>query len=462
MGVKKGQILDVDVDNIAFGGRGLVRIDGLAVFIDGAVPGDRARIRVFKKKKNYAEARVMELIQASIQRVDPRCRYSGTCGGCKWQFLNYEKQLEYKRRHVLEAIEHIGLLNNIPVHAAIPSEKIFAYRNKMEFSCSDRRWLLSEELGNKNIDNGFAVGLHVPGCFDKVLDTQECLIQPEQGNLILDDVRQYIRRSNQPVYGLKSHDGFWRFVMLRYSVAFDQWMVNVVTASEDLNSIQPLAERLIDKYPHIVSIMNNITARKAGVAFGEYEICVSGENHIRERIGPLEFKISANSFFQTNTRGAKTLYETVKRQADLDGSQEVVDLYSGTGTIALFLSDSARRVTGLEIVSDAVADAERNCRINGVENCRFIDGDIRESISQIPVRPDVMIIDPPRAGMHKDVVKKVIDMKPPRIVYVSCNPASLARDLGMMKSDFRVHEVQPVDMFPHTYHIEAVARLEAI
>jgi len=460
MPVKKGQLIELKISDIAFGGKGLVRVDGLAVFVDQAIPLDIVVARIVKKKRQHAEARIDTLIEASPFRTDPPCIYSGFCGGCKWQFLNYEKQLVYKRQHVVESLDHIGRIQGVPVHPTIPSELIFGYRNKMEFSCSDRRWLLPDEMDQDDVDKGFALGLHVPGTFYKVLDTTECWLQPELGNHILADVRAFIKNSDAPVYGLRSHTGFWRFVMLRHSVAYDQWMVNIITAAEDIETVQPLADQLMAKYPNVVSIINNITTRKAGVAIGEYEILLAGTSFIRDKIGSFEFEISANSFFQTNSRGAESLYETVKAYARLTGEETVLDLYCGTGTIAIYLAALAKEVIGLEIVAGAIADAENNCRFNSISNCRFILGDIKESLSRVAKRSEVMIIDPPRAGMHKEVVKQVLALKPDRIVYVSCNPATMARDLGILKESYKVLEVQPVDMFPHTYHIESVARLE--
>ncbi len=460
MPIKKGRLYELKVTDIAFGGKGLARADGFAVFVDQAIPGDLVSLRITKKKKNYAEARVDVLVEPSPFRIKPPCPYSGFCGGCKWQFLKYDMQILYKQQHVLDSIEHIGLIKDVPVHPTIPSGTIFGYRNKMEFSCSDRRWLLPEEMGEDGIDKGFALGLHVPGTFNKVLDTRTCLLQPELGNLILDDVRTFMKNSDAPVYGLRSHTGFWRFLMLRHSAAYDQWMVNIITAEENREIVQPLADSLMKKYLKIVSVVNNVTSRKAGVAVGEYEIPLAGALRLKDKIGRFEFEISANSFFQTNTAGAKLLYDIVKKYADLTGTETVVDLYSGTGTIAIYLSDCSKKIIGLEIIESAVSDAENNCRLNNVSNCRFILGDIKDSLLQITDRPDVMIIDPPRVGMHKDVVKQVIEIAPQRIVYISCNPATMARDVNMMKENYRIVEVQPVDMFPHTYHIEAVAKLE--
>jgi 23S rRNA (uracil1939-C5)-methyltransferase len=462
MSVKKGQLIEATITGMAFGGKGLVKIDGFTVFVDQAVAGDVVVARIIKKKKNYAEARVDQLVKPSPDRLDAKCRYSGFCGGCKWQFLDYQKQIDYKRQHIQETLEHIGSISDIQIHETIPSYKIFGYRNKMEFSCSDRRWLLPAEMDQPHVDRKFALGLHVPGTFYKVLDTAACLLQPDLGNLILDDVRKYIRNSRAPVYGLRTHVGFWRFVMLRHSSARNQWMVNIITATEDREQVVPLARRLMQKYKEIVSVVNNITARKAGIAMGEYEVNLAGEDHLKDNIDSYTFMISANSFFQTNTDGAGILYRQAKKYADLQGGETVLDLYSGTGSIAIFLSDSAGRVIGIEKVGSAVQDARRNCQINNISNCEFIQGDIAECLPQINEKPEVMIVDPPRVGMHKHVVKQVLEMAPNRIVYVSCNPASLARDLGMMKETYRLLEIQPVDMFPHTYHIEAVAKLERI
>jgi 23S rRNA (uracil1939-C5)-methyltransferase len=460
MGRRKQTIVEADVTGIAFGGRGIARLDGMTVFVEQAVPGDRGLIRITRKKKSYAEARLVELIEASPDRVEAPCRYSGHCGGCTWQFLSYAKQLEYKRRHVVESLAHIGGIAGIPVHPTVPAEPVFAYRNKMEFTCADRRWFLPSELGQPEIESGFALGLHVPGTFHKVIDIAACLLQPEPGNRILEGIRRFIRESGRPVYGLRTHTGFWRFAVLRNSAAAGSWMVNLVTASEDADLLSALAQGLQARFPEVVSVVNNVTARKAGVAVGEVEHRVAGEGVIRDRIGPFEFEISANSFFQTNTRSAERLYRQVLDYAGLKGRESVVDLYSGTGTIPIFIARSCREVLGIEISASAVADAERNCRLNGVSNCRFARGDILEGLAGVAARPEVMIIDPPRAGMAPEVVRRVLDMGPERIVYISCNPATLARDAALLAAHYEVAEIQPIDMFPHTFHVESVARLE--
>ena len=459
MTLKKGQELELEVTNMAFGGKGLSRVNGLAVFVDQAVSGDRVLVRIVKKKKNFAEARMLELREPSPFRVPAPCPYSGICGGCKWQFINYARQLIFKRQQVCDALEHIGLIHDVPVRDTISTDQVFGYRNKMEFSCAERRWLLPEQMGRDDVDRGMALGLHVPGTFYKVLDIDACLLQPDLGNAILTDVRRYIKASPLPVYGLRSHEGFWRFLVLRHSVACDQWMVNLVTAGAEREALQPLADELIGNYPQVVSVVNNITASKSGVAIGESEIVLAGAAVITECIGEYAFEISANSFFQTNTSGALRLYEIAAQYAGLTGKESVVDLYCGAGSIAIYLSKMARQVIGMEIVTTAVDDAERNCRRNGIDNCRFVAGDIRYTLPRLGIRPDVMIIDPPRAGMHKDVVKEVLALGPAKIVYLSCNPATLARDIALLKEAYQVVEVQPVDMFAHTFHIEAVAKL---
>lgn len=459
MAIKKGQEIDLTITDLAFGGKGISKVDGMVIFVGKAVPGDHVRARIVKKKKQHAEARVIELLTPSSMRITPPCKYSGYCGGCTWQFLSYDKQLHYKRQHVHESLVHIGQIENVTVNPVIPSSKEFEYRNKMEFSCSDRRWLLPSELAQPDVKKGLAIGLHVPGTFNKVLDIDKCYLHPSLGNDILDDVRQYIIDSNQPVYGLKSHIGYWRFLMLRHSHAANEWMVNIITATEDADEVMPLAEQLMNKYANIVSVVNNITARKAGVAFGEYEVPLLGASTLRDKIGRFEFEISANSFFQTNTAGAARLYDTVKEFAALSGKERVLDLYCGTGTIGICLSEDAKEVIGIEMIDSAVKDAENNCRLNDISNCRFILGDIKDSLSSVGEVPDVLIIDPPRVGMHKDVVKQVLAMGPRKIVYVSCNPSTLARDFSLLKENYEILDVQPVDMFPHTYHIETVAKL---
>ena len=462
MKIKKRTTVELDITDLAIGGKGLAKPDGFPVFVDRTLPGDRAMVRIVKKKKSFAEGRLVELISPSPLREESPCAYADYCGGCRWQSLPYETQLDYKKTHVSGALAHIGLLKDVPVRDVLPSRKVFGFRNKMEFSCSDSRWLMPHELNDPEIRKGFGIGLHVPGTFDRVIDIEKCLIQPETGNLILGDVRQYIKESGVPAYGLRSHEGFWRFLMLRSSSANGSWMVNIVTKEENLDLLMPLAEQLKAKYPEITSVVNNVTASKAGIAQGEYEKVLLGDRCIKECLGDFTFEISANSFFQTNTQGAEILYGVVSKYADLSGGEDVIDLYSGTGTIPIWLSKKANQVVGIEIVESAVEDARRNARLNGIDNCRFHVGDIKTVLPTLRERSDVMIIDPPRAGMHKDVVDQVLALEPGRIVYVSCNPSTLARDLALLQECYQAVEVQPVDMFPHTFHIESVALLERV
>lgn len=459
MGIGKGNIVELEIEKTAHGGQGVARIEGFVLFVQGAVPGDRVLARVTRKKKDYAEAVVTQVLEPSIHRVQAPCPYFGYCGGCQWQHMAYDAQLSCKREHIQEAMKRIAHLARVPVHEVIASDRPFEYRNKMEFSFSDRRWLLPHEMTREDPDRGFALGLHVPGTFHKVIDIDACLLQHGTGNQILGQVKEYARQSGMPPYGLKSHEGFWRFLTLRYSFDSREWMVNLITAQDRGDIMEGLADSLSRRFPSIRTIVNNITTRRAAIAVGEREIILRGSGTLKDRIGPYRFQISANSFFQTNPLGAEKLYRKVVEFAELTGSERVLDLYSGTGTIPIFLAGRAGTVTGLEIEPSAIQDAERNCAANGIRHCRFVLGDIRESLSLLKFMPDVLIIDPPRAGMHKDVMAGVMDLAVKRVIYVSCNPATLARDLSILGEAYDVLEIQPVDMFPQTYHVEAVAKL---
>ncbi len=457
--IQKRKAYELDIIDLAPGGKGLAKPDGFPVFVDRALPGDRVLARVQKKKRSWAEARMIELLEVSDKRGHAKCSYQSHCGGCRWQDLSYDQQLVYKQRHVQEALAHIGGLESIPVLDVIPSDPVFGYRNKMEFSCTPSRWLLPHELGDETVKKGFGVGLHVPGTFDKVIDIHHCHLIPDKGSQILDAIRGLIQDSGLPVYHPRNHEGFWRFVMIRHSVAFDQWMVNLVTSEEHPEIMEDIKGKLTKKFPEISCLVNNITDAKSGVSMGKKEILLHGKDHLLEKLGPYTFRISANSFFQTNTRACQKLYAVAAEYAELSGDEIVLDLYSGTGTIPIWLSGKAKQVLGIEIVSSAVADAKRNAGLNQIENCQFREGDIKEVLPKMEIRPQVIILDPPRVGMHKDVVQQVLAMKAEKLVYVSCNPATLARDLALLSEQYHIEKVQPVDMFPHTYHIESVAKL---
>lgn len=462
MDIKKGDIIELEVEKVVYGGRGLAHLKKQAIFVANTAPGDRITAKVARVKKNFAEAKVLEVIEPSHNRIIPHCPYSDYCGGCNWQFIEYEKQLEYKHAFVKDLLGHIGKVADFQTHLVLPSCQVFGYRNKMEFSFSDKRWLLPEEMNEKRDNKDFALGLHVPGTFDKIIDIDGCLLQREKGNEILRKVKRFVKDSEIPVYGLKSHQGFWRYLMLRHSYTFDEWMVNIVTSDETDAPVQTLASTLKDRFREIASIVNNINTRRGGTAVGERERVLAGRKNIREKIGPFTFEISANSFFQTNTPMAERLYQAVKGFASLTGKETVLDLYCGTGTVSIFLSPQALRVIGVDISNNAIADAKRNCLLNGIDNCKFLSGDARVLLSQFNSKPDLLVTDPPRVGMQRQVIEQLLRLLPDKIIYISCNPSTLARDIALLKERYKLEEVQPIDLFPNTYHIESVARLERI
>lgn len=457
--IRKEDLIELYVDNLAYGGEGIARVDGFVIFVRGAVPGDRIIARIYKKRKGYANASIVQILDPSPNRIEAPCPYNGYCGGCTYQHLNYCTQLFHKREHVIDAMKRLGSFESVKVHEVIPSDKEFGYRNKMEFSFSDRKWILPEEFVKTGEKEEIALGLHVPGTYYKVIDIDACLLQHNDGNSIIRIVKDYAVKSKAPAYGLKSHKGFWRFLALRYSSSFDEWMVNIITSENNRDLLIPLVDKLHENKNNISTIVNNISRRKAAIAVGEEESILSGDGYIREMIGQYLFHVSANSFFQTNSPGAEKLYGKVLEYAELKGNESVLDLYCGTGTIPIFLSKHAKKIIGMEISESAVKDAEHNCRINGVDNCRFILGDVKDKISELDFKPDLLVIDPPRTGIHMNIIEAIMKIRVKKIVYVSCNPATMARDIGNMGREYDIEEIQPVDMFPHTYHIECVAKL---
>ena len=458
--VKRGGEYEVEIEKLAFGGAGIARMDNYVIFVKGAIPGDRALVRIQKRKSAYAEARLLSLIKPSKYRIASPCPYFEWCGGCTWQNLSYEDQLKYKVDIVAESFRHLAGLVDIQVQPIITSEKPFAYRNKMEFSFSDRRWLLPNELNKDDINRDFALGLHVPGTFDKILQIDTCLLQSDIANQILKYINDYIIKNKLQPYGIRSHKGFLRFLVIRESSYNGSIMVNMVTAYEDTKSLKNLAQKLINKFPSIKSVVNNINSKLAQIAFGEKEIILAGESTIQEKLGRHLFNISANSFFQTNTKQAEKLYSKVLEFAGLTGIENVWDLYCGTGTITIFLAEQAREVTGFELVESAVNDARLNAETHGVHNAKFIGGDLLHKLREMKDKPDVLVTDPPRSGMHPKVVEYIRDLCPEKIVYVSCNPTTLARDVSILKETYEIEMIQPVDMFPQTYHIETIVKME--
>lgn len=459
-GLPLGSTVELRIDDLAFGGRGIARLDGLVVFVDGAIPGQRVRAVVQKRKRQYAEAAATEVLERSPFEVEPVCPHFGSCGGCKLQNMTYEKQVEYKVQQIRDLLKRIGGFESPPVEEPLLSPEPFFYRNKMEFSFSDRGSSLPSEPSPS-----LFLGLHRRGSFDEVVDLQTCYLQAPETQAVLQIVREFARTSGLPAYSNRTHEGFWRFLVLRRGVRTGQWMVNLVTTEPRVELLSALVPQLLQALPGLHSVVNNINTGKGGVAFGEQEELVWGKTTIEERLGPFVFEISANSFFQTNTLQAERLYQRVLEFADLTGREKVFDLYCGTGSISLFVSRQAREVIGIELVEDAVADAWRNAERNGAGNCRFVAGDVSvllrdpQGFIREHGKPDVLILDPPRDGVHPRALIRLPSLGAKRIVYVSCNPATQARDLAHLASSYRVERVCPVDMFPHTAHIESVALL---
>lgn len=463
----RGAEFEITPDGAADSGDAVGRVEGLVVFVRGGVPGDRLRARVVRTKKNLAEAEITAVLAPSPDRVTPRCRYFGVCGGCRWQHVRYEAQTALKRRQVVDALERIGGFRGAPVRGTLPSPSAYHYRNKMEFSFGTR-WLTAEELKAAEPAGRFGLGLHLPKRFDRVLDLEECWLLPERSHAIVNAVRAFCLRRGLSVYSTAAHTGYLRNLVLREGANTGEVMVNLVTFDERPALLRELAAMLTEDFPFITAVVNNITERKSQVAVGDRETVLYGPGVITDRIGGNVFRISANSFFQTNTRQAERLYDAVREMARLRPDDIVFDLYSGTGTIALHLAGAVRRVVGIESAAAAVADAHANAARNGGTNCTFVVGDLRERLTRdsdwmagVP-RPTVVVTDPPRSGMHERVVQEIAALAPERIVYVSCNPATQARDLALLCAGgrYRLREVLPVDMFPQTTHVESVAALE--
>jgi 23S rRNA (uracil1939-C5)-methyltransferase len=468
--MKRGDEIVLLVGGLSGNGTTVTRVDGFVVFVKGAVPGDTARVRVQKVKKSFAEAFTLEILTPSPGRVKPRCGHFGTCGGCRWQDLAYESQLECKRERVAEAFKHIGGFASVEVDPVVPCTEPYNYRNKMEFTFSNHRWLTDAELQRDEVvRRELALGLHVPERYDKVLDINECFLQSEMSTSILKTVRRLSRVWNLNAYSTRNHEGYLRHLVIREGKRTGDVMVNLVTTYDRPDVLSKLTTALLEEYPTITTVVNNITERKSMVAIGDRERVYHGPGFISELLGRFIFRISANSFFQTNTLQAERLYDVTRELASLKSSDVVYDLYSGTGTIALYLSDAVDRVVAIESVPEAIVDAQRNAEANGVPNCFFLQGDLKDRLTKRNEwlgdhpQPTVIIVDPPRSGLHPKVIERVAKFSADRIVYVSCNPATQARDAHLLSgSQYRLRIVRPVDMFPHTDHIEAVALFERV
>lgn len=473
MEIKKGGEVKLKISDYAFEGKGIAKIDleggeqnKFVIFVDGAFPGDLVEAVIIKKKKNYAEAKANKLLVPSPVRTEPRCRHFGICGGCKQQNMLYQSQLDYKAGQVKDIFERIAGLKNFSAEPVLASNKIFFYRNKMEFSFSDRKWLTKEELLNQPaINEHLALGLHIPKIYDKVLDIEECFLQSEESNKIINLTRDFFKAKRTTVYSIKTHSGFLRNLVIKQSQNLPELMVNLVTSAEDDELIKELAGEIINNVPEVTTIVNNINLKKSQVAVGDYEKIYYGSGYIHDTIGGYKFRISANSFFQTNSLQAENLYQTAVDFAGFNGSEIVYDLYAGAGTISIFISKFTKEVYAFESVDSAVSDAWTNNELNSISNVRYFLTDLNRSFLQLLkseniAPPDIIICDPPRSGMNPRTVKDIITINPQKIVYISCNPSTQARDIKILSENgFSLIKIKPVDMFPHTYHIENIALL---
>ncbi len=454
------------IDNIAAEGKAIGHMEGVVVFVSNCVPGDVVDVQVVRKRKRFMEGYPVHFHQYSQNRSEPFCEHFGQCGGCKWQHLPYSEQLKFKHRQVTDAFERIGKVLADEVLPILPSDKQRYYRNKLEFTFSANRWLTPDEIksDDQNLERR-GLGFHVPGKFDKVLDIAACYLQPELSNHIRNYVRTYAFEHNLEFFDLIRQEGLLRNMIVRNNLA-GEWMVIFSFFRNDQDLIVPLMDAVASQFPQITALLFVINS-KANDTITDLPVHLfKGNDHLLEKMEDLVFSISPKSFFQTNTEQAHRLYSVTRDFAGLKGSETVYDLYTGTGTIALFLANRCSKVVGLEYVPEAIEDAKKNAGLNGIENASFYAGDIRELLNESFIeengRPDVIITDPPRTGMHADVVEAILAARPVRIVYVSCNPATQARDVSLLAGSYRLLKIQPVDMFPFTHHVENVALLELV
>ena len=457
----------VTITDVAAEGKALARVDDLVVFVPYVVPGDVVDLQVKRKKNHYAEAVAVRFHEFSPERAEPFCQHYGVCGGCKWQCLDYGEQIRYKQKQVVDNLTRIGKVEMPEVSPILGVPRTCFYRNKLEFTFSNKRWLTEEEIRqNVQYDQMNAVGFHIPGAFDKVLAIEKCWLQDDISNQIRNAVRDYAYEHHYSFINLRSQEGMLRNLMVRTS-STGELMVLLsckITEASELELLEQLLSFIGDKFPQITSLLYVIN-NKCNDTINDLDVKVfKGNDHIFEEMEGLRFKIGAKSFYQTNSEQAYNLYKIARDFARLTGNELVYDLYTGTGTIANFVSRKAHRVIGIEYVPEAIEDAKVNSEINGIGNTLFFAGDMKDILTQDFInehgRPDVIITDPPRAGMHPDVIGVILSARPERIVYVSCNPATQARDLSMLDGDYKLTAVQPVDMFPHTHHVENVVLLE--
>ena len=457
--VENAPIVDISSE-----GKSVAKVDGMVIFVDGGVPGDVADVMITRKKNNYAEGHVVELKTKSPNRMEPKCEHFGHCGGCKWQHMNYDTQLQFKQKTVSDAHTRIGHLDISTMKPIYGNKENYFYRNKLEFSFSDRKWLTNDEIkSGKEIDNRNALGFHIPKMFDKILDIKNCYLQEEPSNSIRNEIRDFAIKNGLSFFAVRDKVGLLRTLMIRTS-SNGEIMVLIQFFENQPENIELLLNHLKTKFPQITSLQYVIN-QKGNDTLQDLEIITFyGRDHIFEEMEGLKFKISAKSFYQTNSPQAYELYKITRDLCGLTGNEVVYDLYTGTGTIANFVAKQAKQVIGVEYIEDAVVDARNNSEFNGIANTLFYAGDMKDVLNTDFVtkhgKPDVIITDPPRAGMHEDVISVILNAAPKRIVYVSCNPATQARDLAMMVGHYEIKAIQPVDMFPQTAHVENVVLLE--
>ena len=457
----------VTITDVAAEGKAVAKVNELVIFVPYVVPGDVVDLQVKRKKNHYAEAVAVKFHEKSPLRTEPFCSHFGVCGGCKWQCLSYEEQLKYKQKQVFDNLTRIGKVELPEFRPILGSGKTRFYRNKLEFTFSNKRWLTEEEVKQDvKYDQMNAVGFHIPGAFDKVLAIDKCWLQDDISNQIRNAVRDYAYAHNFPFFNLRTQEGLLRNIMIRTSSTGELMVVLQckVTDDEGRRKMEEILQFMADSFPQITSLMYFIN-NKCNDTIGDLDVEVfKGNDHIFEEMEGLRFKVGPKSFYQTNSEQAYNLYKVAREFAGLTGNELVYDLYTGTGTIANFVARQARKVVGIEYVPEAIEDAKVNSALNGIDNTLFYAGDMKDILTNDFIaehgRPDVIITDPPRAGMHNDVIDVILAAEPKRIVYVSCNPATQARDLQLLDGKYKVTAVQPVDMFPHTHHVENVVQLE--
>lgn len=453
---------NLKVIDIAYDGRAVAKDNGMVFFIEKAVPGDIVNVFVKKKRKNFVEARVSEVVVPSSDRIQPECSHFGYCGGCKWQHFDYSKQLAYKEKQVSDALHHLAGLNSVLVKPIIKADEIYYYRNKLDYSFAAYRWLTPEEIQDKSILKSNAAGFHLPGMFDKVLDINHCMLQPEPSNEFRIKLKNFCIENDIPFYNSKNHTGIIRSLIIRNNVK-KQFMVNIVLATESMETIHQIMSYMSETFDPSHSFYYTINTKKNDSIHDLNPVHFSGPLLLNETLGNRTFQFGPMSFFQTNSKQAIKLYDVVKEMASLTGTEKVYDMYCGTGTIALYISENAGKVVGLEYVPQAVDDAQKNAALNEINHCHFIAGDIAQILNgellQSYGKPDVIICDPPRSGMHRTVIEKLLSIKAPKLIYVSCNPATQARDIEYLSEVYAHQYSQPVDMFPQTHHVENVALL---